>query len=138
MDAHRPLSGYRDLPHTADIALEVFAPSLEELFQNAAYGLYHILGIQQTGKHAREVELHFEGMDAESLLVAILNELLYYVGRGMIAAKMDIRFSSRSVYACANLISCSVPCKEVKAVTYNLLKITRDENGWRTPLVFDV
>jgi len=34
---------YKDLPHTADLRLEIYGKSLEKLFENSAEALAHIL-----------------------------------------------------------------------------------------------
>ena len=75
---YRPFSGFAEVPHTADIALDVFAPNLEELFINAAKGLYHILGIRKGTKEVENIHISMVAEDREVLMVSLLNELLFH------------------------------------------------------------
>ena len=69
MDAKRPFSGFKEVPHKADIALDVFAPNLPEMFVNAAMGLYHILGLRKGASDPEEIHISLDDMDSEGLLV---------------------------------------------------------------------
>jgi SHS2 domain-containing protein len=134
------VSPYREVDHTADWALHVWAPSLEELFVEAARGMYALAGAQARPGAAvrRRVELAAE--DHESLLVAWLQELLYYTESEELAFT-DYRIERLD----ATHLRAEVEggpmeqlTKIIKAVTYHNLKINRTPDGYEATLVFDV
>ena len=134
------MSPYREVDHTADWALHVWALTLEELFVEAARGMYTLVGAQaQPGVTVhRRVELTAE--DYESLLVAWLQELLYFT------ESEELAFTG---YHVAHLEPTHLRAeveggptgrldKMIKAVTYHNLKINRTADGYDTTIVFDV
>jgi len=131
---------YRVLEHTADVALAVRGRSLEELFVNAATGMF--AQMVDLGQVALTVSrpVTVEAEDNEALLVGWLSELLY------------LRETMREAYARFQVqlvapgrlegTAEGSPClsfdRPVKAVTYHGLKIEH-KRGWYTAIVvFDV
>ena len=70
-------SGYKELAHTADWALKVWAPDLGGLFIQAAQGMYALMGLTLDEMPCDEYIFEVNGHDAEGLLVSFLEELLY-------------------------------------------------------------
>jgi SHS2 domain-containing protein len=138
MDDERPFSGFKEVPHTADIAIDVFASNLPELFNNAAQGLYHILGIRTGTGEVDKVDLEMEEMDRESLLVSFLGELLYYADKGKAAVGFDIKVNKNKLKATLSMRPLESYKVEVKAITYNQLKIIENGQQMRTRIVFDI
>lgn len=138
MDANRPFSGFIEVPHIADVAIDVFAPSFPQLFKIAANGLYHILGVRKGIGSLEIIQLTIEENDGESLLVAFLNELLYYVEQNKVAADIDLDVNERKLHASLQMAAIQSIDKEMKAVTYNQMKITKNEKGYQTRIVFDL
>lgn len=137
-------SGYREIEHTADWELEVWAPDLPALLEQAARGMYALSGarLEETGR--ADVELSFSAADAESLLVRFLSDLLYFGERdGLGFVGFDLRVSAappegltlRARLSAASLLSQD---KEIKAVTWHKLAVRQTENGLRANIVFDV
>ena len=62
-------SGYREVEHTADWALQVWAPTLEELFILAAQGMNHLAEVSLDGEVREEIRFEVDGHDHETLLV---------------------------------------------------------------------
>lgn len=138
MDEKRPFSGYFEVPHTADIAIEVLADSLVNLFVNAAKGLYHILGIQTGTGIRNSIRLEMEEMDVESLLVLFLNELLFHIEANQAAAKFNLEIRSSKLLGNLEMENVDSWTREIKAVTYSELKIRKTDQGFRTKIVFDI
>lgn len=138
MDEKSPFSGFTEVPHTADAAIDVFAPNLSELFINAAQGLYHILEIRKGTERPELFNLEMEELDHESLLIGFLNELLYWVEKKKVASSIDIEISGWKLRATVFLTDIESRNKEVKAVTYSELKIHSFEGGLKTRIVFDI
>jgi len=70
------LAGFRELEHTADWELEVWALDLPALLSKPrAYVFLSELRLQDEPRDERRLEIH--SADAEGLLVAFLSELLF-------------------------------------------------------------
>lgn len=132
-------AGFIEREHTADWELEVYAPDLPGLLEQAARGMYKLMGTQlQKGKRVkRDFELTI--LDEESLIVDYLSELLY------ITEQENLAFDKFSLQVLEDKLSAELygsPIrsmdKEIKAVTYHKLNIHRSEDGLRANIVFDV
>jgi protein archease len=132
-------SGYKELAHTADLALKVWAPDLAGLFVQAAQGMYALMGVVLAESPCAARTIEVAGYDAEDLLVSFLEEILYQAemhdeGYRQFALNMEAK----------QLIAemCAAPLrrfeKEIKAVTYHGLRIEETAQGLETVIVFDV
>ena len=141
------MSPYLEIEHTADWALRVWAPTLAELFVDAARGMYALLGVSpdaQVDPAARVDDVHrrleLSGSDSEMLLVAWLQELLYYdESEGLVFGRFEIE-ALTSTRLVATLIGrlAAQPARVIKAVTYHNLAIRPTADGLEATLVFDV
>lgn len=133
-------AGYREIEHTADWALHVWAPTPAALFVLAAAGMYGLAGTEFAPAPWEVINLEISGEDMEDLLVSFLTELLYFGEQSnQGGAKVEIPFLDelglRAIVHLAPLVSRD---KEIKAVTYHNLIINRVGQGCETILVFDV
>ena len=137
MDA--PPAGFREIAHTADWELEVWAPDLPGLFEHAARGMYSLMGVRllPTPRQSRTLEL--DAFDGESLLVRFLEELLYIQGLdGLAFDAFQIDISEWKLLARLEGATLHSLGKEIKAVTYHRLKIRSDQGQLEVRIVFDV
>jgi len=133
-------SGYREIPHTADAALEVWAGSLEELFSNALEGMYQLIGISSNlAEDLDSVELRFSAGDREELLVTFLSECIFYVFEKRLSLLIN------KIKICENGLICEMSLfpitsieKEIKAVTYHNIKIRQINSDFNVKLTFDL
>ncbi len=131
--------GFKENEHTADWELEVWAPDLAGLFEQAARGMYWLMGahLKDVPRVPRTIEFH--GTDAESLLVAFLQELLYlYESEGMGADQIKLTLQECHGQAELTVAPFQSVGKEIKAVTYHNLAIREGSRGLEANLVFDV
>lgn len=132
-------SGFEELPHTADVAVRVWAESLPELFIEAAHGMYTLSRVEPAPGPRITRTLKQEGPDSESLLVAFLSELVYSVEQENLVFdtfKVDLHGSKLKVsMSGVPILSLS---KSIKAVTYHNLQIRKEEHGFQAEIVFDV
>ncbi|MFZ2098230.1 MAG: archease [Anaerolineales bacterium] len=136
----QPEFGFRELAHTADWELEVWAPDLPTLLQQAAHGMYTLSGMRLLPGAHQEYTITLQAEDAESLLVRFLSELLWLeqeqgLGFDEFFIRVDDHFNLQADLkgsAIANLD------KEIKAVTYHNLAIETTPHGLRVNIVFDV
>ena len=136
-------AGFREIAHTADWQLKVWAPDLVSLLEQAARGMYALLGTQFQPGPRLPRRLELRELDAESLLVSFLSELLYLgesENLGFDGFQLNVSQSSHELNLKAVLDSIPILTmnKEIKAVTYHNLAIQRTEAGLVVNIVFDV
>ena len=132
--------GFREHAHTADWELEIWAPDIPGLLEQAALGMYTISGVKlEHGiTQTRTITLH--ATDAESLLVQFLSELLWLeqdqnLAFNCISVAVDDDYSLIAELKGSNIIKMD---KEIKAVTYHNLAVQASSRGLRVNIVFDV
>ncbi|NJD69507.1 MAG: hypothetical protein C3F12_04810 [Candidatus Methylomirabilota bacterium] len=136
--------GYESFETTADVGITVWGETVEELFANAARGMFALMVDPATVRPAGLLSVEARGSDLPSLLVAWLNELLYRC-EAEEWAPADIRVTAvEGVRATGELVGESIEtgCPQlrgvVKAATYHLLECRQDNNRWCARVVFDV
>jgi SHS2 domain-containing protein len=134
------MSPFREIDHTADWALEVWAPTLEQLFVDAARGMYQLAGAVPDASQRQQRRLTLTAGDTESLLVSWLQELLYVTeSEGLafdefhVASLSPQRLEAEAAGGPATALE-----KVIKAVTYHNLAIRASEAGYSVTIVFDV
>jgi SHS2 domain-containing protein len=135
----QPFAGYKEIEHTADWELEVWAPDLCALLKQAALGMYELAGAEIAQEPLEQCHFSIEFFDSESLLVEFLSELLFY------GETKQLGFNHFQLTLGDNMLSAAVSGaplirlnKEIKAVTYHNLAIRETEQGLQTRIVFDV
>lgn len=132
-------TGYQEVTHTADWALRVWAPDLNALLLVASEGMYALSEIKYSDLPGNTVIFSVRGIDAESLLVEFLSELVYLAdveNLGVESMTLERTGFSLEVRGVGKQIRHRK--KEIKAVTYHNLKIVKTEMGYETVIVFDV
>ena len=132
-------SGFREKEHTADWELEVWSPDLPGLLEEAARGMYWLMGARLEEGIRLQRNIEFYGVDNESRLVRFLQELLYLcdsqnVGFDQVEITIDGQ-RGRAELSGAPLAHLG---KEIKAVTYHNLAVRETSRGLEATLVFDV
>ena len=133
--------GFKELNHTADVAVKVWGDSIQALFFQAALALFAIAGVRdevEVHTTSKIMDLHLRETDMEALLIAFLTEMLYYLGDGILFNPQEISIQGNSLEA--KLIGkdgVSVQ-REVKAITYHHLQIEFYDDIYKTEIVFDV
>lgn len=130
--------GYREIAHTADWALHVWAPDLKGLLVTAAEGMYDLLGVVTDPNQPVQQHLALEAMDAESLLVAFLNELVFQLEERRAFWRFDLEVKGTQLEGELKGARVIGQGKEIKAVTYHDLAIRKGERGLEVTVVFDV
>ena len=134
------LAGFEEVEHTADWAYRVWATSLEDLFVQAARGLYTLVGLQIVADSPIVRELSLTGVDRESLLVAWLNELIHLQDFEKLGFDQIEILQLETTRLRAKLTGGRTTqwLKDIKAATYHNLEIKPTETGFETTLVLDV
>ncbi len=141
---------WRTIEHTADLAVEVEAPTPERLFEASAHALTGVLLGAEAGALEAEPQgatdwrnLALEAPDREALLVDWLRELLYVQTTEDLvlrAAEVEQLEATRLVARAGFAVpSDDRPVeRELKGVTYHDLAFERRGAGWFARIVFDL
>ena len=133
--------GYREVPHTADVALEVWGRDLPELFRHAAQGLFSLLApAKPEAPISASREVHLAAPDWETLLVDWLNELLALhdeYGESYITFDLSLPHPYQ-LTARLGATRAFTPGIGIKAATFHDLTIRQEPGGYHTVVVFDV
>ncbi len=134
---------YEFLEHPADLKIRAFGWDLTELFTNAALAMMEFLYGKNICRDApRRVSTEMistQSRDLSSLLVDWLSEILYLSdtnNRAYTEFKIN-KISETKIEAEVG----SYPAKaieDIKAVTYNELKIEKQDGLWVAEVVFDI
>ncbi|HSR41901.1 MAG TPA: archease [Longimicrobiales bacterium] len=136
-----PVEGVVALDHTADVGLELAAPTLAGLLERGALGMDWLL--REAGPppaaEARRVEL--PGADPPALLRAFLRELLlWFELDGFAPADIHVETASSSgvVARVRGGFPSEPPVREIKGVTLHRLVAETRDGGWWGRVIFDV
>ena len=132
-------AGFREVPHTADIEIHVWAPDLSALLEQSAIGMYALAGttLEKEPRETRSFEILY--LDRESLIVDFLSELLFYgedEELGFDIFQITLNHESCNIYIEGAPISNNL--KEIKAVTYHGISVEETLHGLAVNIVFDV
>lgn len=136
--------GFQVLEHPADIGFRAFGDTLPDLFANAALALLSIAGDPDAAEPRERYRLGAESTDREALLVAWLNEVLYYYdGRRIALRSFRVAQLSDTAIGAEALGEPRDPLRHrarliVKAVTWHQLKIERRDGEWIAEVYLDV
>jgi len=135
---------YRFLPHTADVLLEIAAPSLSALLADATSIVRELLvgGSRVDAQESRHLTVTADGPD--ELLLRFMNELF---AEFQLSTFVPTRLDIDRVTPIA--LTGSVQGEpfndakheaqpEVKAVTRHRLDVTQTESGWQATVVLDL
>jgi len=139
MEQENRRSGYKEIEVTADRGLEIWAPSLEELFETAAVGMLKLAGVQTEKGLEITREIKVSAEDIETLLVTFLEEIVFYLEDEETAfTSFQISINGNNLKAFMRGQKVIEIDHEIKAVTFNEIKIKLEENICRVTVVFDL
>ncbi|MBU0683119.1 MAG: archease [Candidatus Omnitrophica bacterium] len=134
---------YEQIPHTADLAVKVYGKTVPEIFENAAFAMFDLMGNITRGSLKDTKKIEIDAPDTETLLIEWLNELLYlsFETQALFSVFCVRSLENNKLRATAieqipesgDLIQ-----TEIKAATYHDLKIEKTESGYEVTIVFDV
>ena len=120
---------YAQLAHTADVGIIAYGKSMDELFANAAAGMFSLITDLRQVRKVGEYNVRLQDDTPEDLMVAWLNELLYLhetqklllkdfkvkVGRNKLEARVGGELMDRARHHLHMV---------VKAVTYHMIEVS--------------
>lgn len=136
-----------DIAH-ADIAFDAWAPTLEELFRDAARATMQVMVENLPAvRPAQTLEVKLEQRNEEMLLFDFLNELIFYKDARrliLLPTQLSISPSANGITLRATLAGEEIDVTrhemntDVKAVTMLRYKVEQGPKGWRATVVLDV
>ena len=136
-----PVKRFEELDHTADVGIRAYGRTLDELFANAAAGMFSLItdldAVKPVGEHRVQVTSH----DLTSLLVDFLSELLFiHETDKVLLSEFDVAVSDSAVDAHVRgerIDKARHPLHlMVKAVTYHGLSV--DPVKGEAQVIFDI
>lgn len=132
------------IEHTADTGIRAYGSSLGEVFENCALGMVSLMMDPGSVDPAQSVSIEASAMDLKALLVGWLSEILFEVEAGGWAFNaFSVSEISETRVVGAGRGEPLDPQKhgvkeEIKAATYHMLEIDRQDGGWAAQVIFDV
>lgn len=132
------------IDHTADIGIVSYGVDIKQVFSNAALGLFSLIIEPGSVKENMQREIKISSQDRESLLVEWLNELIYIFDvehivfeRFEFDALNNRELKARCFGDKINPKQQTIK-REVKAATYHMLAINKENNGYKAQVIFDI
>jgi len=132
-------SGYKELEHTADIALRAWGEDFFALLRQSAKGMYELMGVDFSLNNPKEVEFAIEENDRDIQLVDFLNEILYLVEEDEAVYKsFTFTKDTQGILVQASGYKAKSIQRNIKAVTFHNLAVEETDLGLEVSITFDV
>jgi len=135
---------YELIDHTADVGVRAFGKTLEELFRNAALGMFEIIADLETVGATATTELTLTAETLEDLYILWHQELLFQSSVDGVVYK-EFNFSELTEKKLSATVrgekfnpKTQSLKKEIKAATYHGLKVRKTQEGWVGEVIFDI
>jgi tRNA nucleotidyltransferase (CCA-adding enzyme) len=129
--------------HAADVGVRGIGPSREAAFEQAAIAMMAAVTDPERIAPTTRVDITCRGRDAELLLVAWLNAIIYEVAtRHMVFGRFHVRFEGDRLIGAAWGEPVSTgrhqPATELKGATYTEARVQQANGHWLAQCVVDV
>lgn len=132
------------LDHTADIGIIAYGTDIKQLFSNAALALFSLITELESINEKLHFKLQVRSQDRDSLLVEWLNELIYlFDAKHVLIRRCDIEDLGYDELKATCHGEAFDPRKHeikrgIKAATYHMLKLDRNDGGYRAQVILDI
>lgn len=132
------------IEHTADVGIIAYGVELNEAFANAAYAMFTLIADLEEVQEQVSREIEVQAEDQESLVVIWLNELLYLLDtEGIVFKRFEITWldeNSLKAKAYGEPLDAGRHNIRggVKAATYYMLRVAKDNDGYSVQVIFDI
>lgn len=138
------MGDWKEIPVTADVAIEVTGRDFKDLLKTAFEGMVCLMFGSMGNKNDVEIQFTVNGNDREEMIVNFLSELLFYIEiKKIVPSEVDIEnLDQKSIKARLTgekfNSSMHTITQEIKAPTYHNLKVEDKEDYLRVKIIFDV
>lgn len=135
---------FTEFEHTADAGIVAYGSDMAELFANAAYGMFASMADVEGIKERREQQVRAEADSTESLMVAWLTELLYYIDAHELLFRRFEIDEIDDTHVVARAFGEKIDRERhdlrfgVKAVTRHMLEVGRKGDHYEATILFDI
>jgi SHS2 domain-containing protein len=141
-----PRPPFEVLEHTADAGIVASGATWNELFANAALGMFSLMAELDGVRPAVERRIEVEAADREALMVLWLTELLYYLdAEELLFSRFEVEKADETRLRARVFGERIDPERHrlhmgVKAVTRHMLEVGPEEGGagYRARILFDI
>jgi SHS2 domain-containing protein len=138
------MTPFKILDISGDAGLTAYGNTKEEVFINAARGMYSLITNPGPVLEKKVIHISVENQNPDGLLVSWLNELVFHFDAyGFIGKKIVVEHFSD------NKIKAKISGEEfnpdrhkgnllIKAATYHKLRIEKKDNLWEIDVIFDI
>lgn len=118
--------------------------TLEEVFKEAAVGMYSLITDIDAVREEKEIRIETESHSPEGLLVSWLNELIFQFDTyGFVGRRVDIEELGDRRIAARIAGEEFDPARHerrllLKAATYHNMRLERRDGGWQVEVIFDI
>lgn len=143
-----PPDWFHEIDHTGDIGIRVTAPTLSQLFERAAEGMFYVLTDPTEVRPQDSFQVAVDGRDRDALMVQWLSELNY---RHTVDRYLYRAFEVESIEEMENGIRLTATVRgepivsdrhvvytEIKAITFHGLDIQETDESWAVQVIFDM
>ena len=132
---------YEEIEHTADVGIRGYGKTLDELFANAAEGMFSLVADLKAVRPRGEVVVRLEADDLPTLLLRWLSELLYiHETQRVVFSEFDVKVSGTNLEGRARGEAIDKARHElrlaIKAVTRH--RLTVDPERGVAEVIFDI
>ena len=132
------------IEHTADTGVVAYGADLKEAFANVACAMFSLMADLDAVEEQVCRQIEVEAGDRESLVVSWLNELLFLLDverlvfrRFEVVELSDTGLKARCYGEKLDALRHSLR-GGIKAATYHMLRVARDDDGHSIRVIFDV
>jgi len=132
------------IDHTADVGIIAYGADIKQLFSNAALALFSLITNTESIEEKLQHDLEISSEDRDNLLVEWLNELIYlFDAEHILFNRFEIKSLSHNQLKAICYGESFDPLRHkiktgVKAATYHLLKVDKDNSGYKAQIIFDI
>lgn len=144
--------GFEIIDISGDVGIRAYGSKLEEVFIDAAKGLYSLITDPGCIKKEKTLDFEIRSNDIESLLVNFLNEIIFHFDTyGFVGSEVhiesnikDLDTSDRDLWLRAVIRGEDFDPERhekrllIKAATYHNLRFYKDNNMWNVNVIFDI
>ena len=143
-DSVSTVKPFEIIDHTADIGIIAYGADIKQVFANAALGLFNLMADLGNLKEDTKRQIELSAEDVEVLLVEWLNELIYISDVEHIIFK---RFEINELSSTQLRATCFGEKikpgqhrlkREIKAATYHMLRLNKENGSYKVQIIFDI
>jgi SHS2 domain-containing protein len=136
------MKSFRILEHKADLKIEAFGKTKQELFINMVLAMQDFLKIEPEEDLANPIsrKIIIKSIDSEGLLIDFLNEINFYIEaeqefytnfefKKLDEQELEIDLTGFKIKSIG---------KDIKAATYHDTKIFQEKDIWKAVVLFDI